>query len=139
MASFGGNDKDNSLFTKIIKTIKEGISKSTREEEVAQIITKKKLAKECEAIAILHEAIEKQQIEVRKHDKPPTGFDSEGKEVERLRTKEEHEAKKKAEERLSKMHKAYEKAMESGDISDANNFIQQSGGKDKGNKEGEPS
>ena len=134
MALHDHNGK-NSMFIKMIQSVKNLMTKDVREEAAAKFIHNKRLDKDLPIIAQLHELILKQEIELRKLDKPPIGYDADGKEVEIPRTKEQHEARNKAKERLDKMHKAYDKWVE-GDTSDAFNIIQQSGSKDKGTKEG---
>lgn len=136
MASLG-KDNSNSLFMKIVNSVKDGLTKSTREDAIAQIVLKKRLTLQAEIGAQLHEAIEKQQKEVSRLQKDTTKFyapDEPDKVIREEMNESQKEAMKKAKDRLDKMHKAYEKLTETGDTSDANNLIQSSGGKDKGTK-----
>ena len=132
----------NSLFATILKTVKDLSTKSSREDLVAKMVSNKRLTRECEAIAQLHELILKQENEIKKLQKDTTKFyspEEPSKIVREEFNEAQKEALKKAQEKLEKMYKAYDKGIENGDISDVNNFIQQSGAKDKGTPGGESS
>jgi len=137
------NDKGKSLSITAADEVKALVTNKKRQDFLHNHLADQQLTKEGMALAQLFEGIQKQRIEVRKVSKPSVGYDDEGKEVNLPRTKEQHDAKIKAEERLKKMETAFAKGYENGEMKDVFDLVQQLGSKDKGgsgeNKGGETS
>lgn len=136
-----GNDK--SVSVEAVGKVKELVTDKKRQDALHNLLADQQLTKEAMALAQLLEAIHKQRIEVIKASKHTIGYDDDNKEVNLPRTKEQKEAKEKAEARLKKMEDAFTKGYTKGDMKDVFELVQQSGSKDKGgsgeNKGGETS